>query len=121
MGFQYTMKAIPMKDTAIIAYQFSYRDSDHDVPQPMTTEWFVETNAYLSFELWSDSHRLIHEFTFLSVDLDGTSKIILPVTEVGECVATVILHRDELAEKLSSKIFILPTVEHTISNYYLEC
>jgi len=115
------MKAISMKDTAIIAYQFFYWDSNHDVSQWMIIEWFVKTNTYLSFKLWSDSYWLLYKFIFLSVNLDNTSKIILSVTEVRECVATVILHKDELAKKLSSKIFILFIIEHTISSYYLKC
>lgn len=121
MGFQYDMKAFPGKDTAIIAYQFFFRDKNHDVPQSMTGDWLIERNAYLSFELWSESHRLIHKFSFLPVDPDGTKNIILPAIEAGECVATVILHIGGSVEELSGKIFIPPTVEHTISSYYFEC
>jgi len=121
MGFQYTIEAIPTKDAAIITYQFSYQDSNHDVPQLMTTEWFVKKFAHLSFGLWSDSHQLIHERIFLPVDVDGTSNIKVPVTEAGYCVATVKLHIDESVDVLSSKIFIPPTVEHTITSFYIEC
>lgn len=121
MGFQYTIEAIPTKDAAIITFQFSYQDSNDDVPQLMTTEWFVVNSAHLSFGLWSDSHQLIHERIFLPVDFDGTSNIKLPGTEAGCCVATVKLHKGGSMDVLSSRILIPPTVEHTITSFYIEC
>lgn len=120
MGFDCDMKDFSRPDTAIIAYQFRYRGDDHEVSQSMTVEWLAERNAYLSFELWSES-RLIHESALLPVGFDGTTNLILPATEAGQCVATVILHMGEQGEKLSKFIFIPPTVEHTISSYYHAC
>jgi hypothetical protein len=123
MGLQYSLKAIPSKDTVILAYRFFYQDDNHDVRQPMTTEKLMETNTYLSFELRSADigRQLIHESKFLAVDLDGTSNIISSVSEAGYCFATVTQHIGDSVEILSSEIFIPPTVEHTISSYYIEC
>jgi len=123
MGFQYSMKAISSEDTVILAHQFFYQDNNHDVHQPMIIERLMKTKAYFSFELWftDTNHQLIHEFTFLAVDVDGTSNIISSVIKAEECVTTVTQHIGDSVKSFSDNIFIPLTVEHTISSYYIEC
>lgn len=78
-------------------------------------------SMHLLFELWSDSHQLIYECIFLSINFDDTSNIKLSDIKAECCVTTVKLHIDESVNVLSNKILISFTVKHTITSFYIEC
>ena len=119
MGWSYRMHNFSTKSTLVIAYHFFCHDKDNDAPHLPSPERVLEAHALLSFQLVSDTSQLIYE-SGGPLGLGGTKTFIASVTEAGECDASLVLSADGSAEVWSDKIFIPPTVEHTISVYYFE-
>ena len=98
------------RSTVTLSYQFYYRERDDEAPQPPSITRMAEDGPIIQLHLWSDDGQLINNTAPLCLALDGRSIVTFPVTEAGECVATLALHAGGQLLTGKDKIFIPPMV-----------